>query len=114
MAFALNQIFAVVKPVRESEPILNYHDIFVRNAFGNWKDLLREIAYSPIMAMNLSYLASKSMAYVRATQNQFSFADENFSREVRVKVATLLYSLGIVHLHCYLNPNLLSEGHATF
>lgn len=85
VAFALNQIFAVVKPVRESEPILNYHDIFVRNAFGNWKDLLREVAYSPLMAMNLSYLASKSMAYVRATQNQFSFADENFAREVSIR-----------------------------
>ena len=84
MAFALNQIFAVVRPVGESEPMLNYHDIFVRNAFGNWKDLLREVAYSPIMAMNLSFLNSKSMAYVKATQNQLSFADENFAREVSI------------------------------
>ena len=84
MAFALNQIFAVVTPVWESETMLNYHDIFVRNAFGNWKDLLREVAYSPVMAMNLSFLGSKSMAYVLATQNQLSFADENFAREVSI------------------------------
>ena len=64
--------------------MLNYHDIFVRNAFGNWKDLLREVSFSPIMAMNLSYLNSKSMAYVRATQNQLSFADENFAREASI------------------------------
>ena len=108
MAFALNQIFAVVRPVRKSEPMLNYHDIFVRNAFGNWKDILREVAYSPIMAMNLSYLGSKSMAYVRATQNQLSFADENFAREVsiwQILSAALFSSLEILHLHCYLPPN---------
>ena len=110
MAFALNQIFAVVRPVRESEPmLLNYHDIFVRNAFGNWKDILREVAYSPIMAMNLSYLGSKSMAYVRATQNQLSFADENFAREVSIwqifSAALFSSLLELLHLHCYLPPN---------
>ena len=108
VAFALNQIFAVVRPVRESEPMLNYHDIFVRNAFGNWKDILREVAYSPIVAMNLSYLGSKSMAYVKATQNQLSFADENFAREVsiwQILSAALFSSLEILHLHCYLSPN---------
>jgi uncharacterized protein (DUF1800 family) len=98
-AFALNQIFAVVRPVRESEPMLNYHDIFVRNAFGNWKDLLREVSFSPIMAMNLSYLNSKSMAYVRATQNQLSFADENFAREASIlELSVALFSsLEILH-----------------
>jgi hypothetical protein len=82
VAFALNQIFAVVKPYfGPSEVVLNYHDIFVRNAFTNWKKILREIAYSPMMAVNLSYMRSKSMAYVRKTMNQISFADENFARE---------------------------------
>lgn len=83
MAFALNQVFPVVKPYfGPSEGVINYHDIFVRNAFTNWKDILREISHSPLMALNLSYLRSKSMAYVKETLNQTSFADENFAREV--------------------------------
>lgn len=86
MAFALNQIFAVVKPnFGPSEIYVSYNDIFVRNAFANYKDILREVAYSPMMATNLSYLRSKSMAYVKKTMNQISFADENFAREVCVK-----------------------------
>lgn len=83
VAFALNQVFPIVKPYfGPSEDVINYHDIFVRNAFTNWKDILREISYSPLMALNLSYLRSKSMAYVKETLNQTSFADENFAREV--------------------------------
>jgi len=87
VAFALNQIFPVVKPSSHfgaSEEVINFHDIFIRNAFTNWKDILREISYSPMMALNLSYLGSKSMAYVKETLNQTSFADENFAREVSV------------------------------
>jgi len=35
-----------------------------------------------MMALNLSYMRSKSMAHVKETLNQTSFADENFAREV--------------------------------
>ena len=32
-----------------------YHDIFVRNAFGNYKDVLREVSYSAMMAEMLTF-----------------------------------------------------------
>lgn len=47
-----------------SEIYLNYYDIFVRNAFGNYFDVLKEVSYSPMMAEMLSFLESKSTAYV--------------------------------------------------
>ena len=47
-----------------AEWFLYYHDILVRNAFGNYRDILREISYSPLMAENLSFLFSRSSAYL--------------------------------------------------
>ncbi len=94
MAFAFNQVFPVVKPYfGPSEVFVYYHDIFVRNAFTNFKDILREVAYSPLMAVNLSYLTSKSMAYVKEELNQTSFADENFAREVSADGGSVFFFL---------------------
>ena len=45
-----------------SEIYLNYYDIFV--AFGNYFDILKEVAYSPMMAEMLSYLNSRSSIFV--------------------------------------------------
>ena len=36
----------------------------MRHAFGNYFDILKEVSYSPMMAEMLSYLESKSTAYV--------------------------------------------------
>ena len=64
MAWALSQILVVTsKQVTEdglSEPYLNYYDIFVRNAFGSYRDILKEVSLSPMMAEMLSFLESKS------------------------------------------------------
>lgn len=63
MAWALSQILIVTsQQIAEasSEPYLNYYDIFVRNAFGNYSDILKEVSYSPMMAEMLSFLDSKS------------------------------------------------------
>ena len=53
VAFALSQIL-VVAPRSLGDPhteaSLQYYDIFVRNAFGSYYDVLREVAYSPQMA----------------------------------------------------------------
>ena len=55
MAWALSQILVitpsqVVSDFRETEIFLNYYDIFVRNAFGNYRDILREVSYSPMVS----------------------------------------------------------------
>jgi len=64
MAWALSQILIVTpKQISETgltEAYLNYYDIFVRNAFGNYRDILKEVSQSPMMAEMLSFLESKS------------------------------------------------------
>jgi uncharacterized protein (DUF1800 family) len=64
MAWALSQILVItphqIDEVGLSEAYLNYYDIFVRNAFGNYRDVLKEVSYSPMMAEMLSFLESKS------------------------------------------------------
>jgi cullin-associated NEDD8-dissociated protein 1 len=65
MAWALFQIFSLPKVSiqsenRNSELFLSYYDIFVRNAFGNYLDILREITYNPMMAESLSFVNSMS------------------------------------------------------
>ncbi len=69
-----------------TEWFFTYYDIFVRNAFGNYRDILREISYNPLMAENLSFLKSKSSAYLWET-NVKAQADENFAREIMVSVS---------------------------
>jgi uncharacterized protein (DUF1800 family) len=66
MAWALSQILVVSEKqiidmaVGLSEAYLNYYDIFVRNAFGSYRDILKEVSLSPMMAEMLSFLESKS------------------------------------------------------
>lgn len=55
---------AIAQDYGRTEWSLTYYDIFVRNAFGNYRDVLREISYSPMMGENLSFLGSKSSAYM--------------------------------------------------
>lgn len=87
VAWALSQLLVVVPSAVEiasshTEAFLSYYDIFVRNAFGNYRDILKEISFSPLMAENLSFLQSKSAAYQWESQQKVSFADENFAREI--------------------------------
>lgn len=69
-------------------------DIFVRNAFGNYFDILKEVSYSPMMAEMLSYRDSKSKPYVFKTTGNVAFPDENYAREImQVSNFSILSSL---------------------
>lgn len=74
MAWALAQIITVVPnnidAYDRTEAYAIYYDIFVRHAFGNFRDILSETSYSPLMAEHLSYLKSKSHAYVYNAENK--------------------------------------------
>jgi hypothetical protein len=110
VAWALAQILVVVKSAigseyQKTEWFLNYYDIFVRHAFGNYRDILREVSYSSLMAENLSYLGSKSAAYVLENYRYVAFADENFAREIMQ-----LFTIGIVKLNVDGTPKLDSQG----
>mmetsp|Transcript_1433 Transcript_1433/g.2264 ORF Transcript_1433/g.2264 Transcript_1433/m.2264 type:complete len:3782 (+) Transcript_1433:192-11537(+) len=110
VAFAFSQLLVIVRLAisssdQDSESFLSYYDIFVRNAFGNYRDILKEISYSPLMAENLSYLQSKSAAYMFDTYGQITFADENFAREIMQ-----LFSTGLVQLNIDGTPKLDENG----
>lgn len=98
VAWALSQIL-VVSPADinrgtlMTELFLVYYDIFVRHAFGNYRDVLKEVAYSPVMADMLTYYQSRSTAYEYSLDGSIKFADENFAREVMQLFTTGLYKL---------------------
>lgn len=85
MAWALCQIVTTVPSNIDArfqtEIYTEYYDICVKHAFGNYRNLLKEASYSPLMAEHLSYLKSKSHEYVYRTENRrIARADENFAR----------------------------------
>ena len=91
MAWALSQIFVM----GEAGSLQNFHppqwmswyDILVNNAFGNYRELLHDVTYSPKMGDYLTYLNNK-----KANGNQLP--DENYAREVMQ-----LFTVGIWHLN---------------
>jgi uncharacterized protein (DUF1800 family) len=57
--------------------VSQYHDILLRNAFGNYRTLLREMSVSPIMGTYLTLVNSKRADAASNTQ-----PDENYIREL--------------------------------
>eukprot|EP00931_Biecheleriopsis_adriatica_P065147 TRINITY_DN39780_c0_g1_i1.p1 TRINITY_DN39780_c0_g1~~TRINITY_DN39780_c0_g1_i1.p1 ORF type:complete len:1646 (-),score=248.85 TRINITY_DN39780_c0_g1_i1:346-5283(-) len=90
MAWALSQIFVVGIGVagRHSEPMFAYYDIFVRHAFGNFRSVMREVTFSPIMGAYLTFLGSK------AYDQSLRWPDENYARELMQ-----LFTIGLEELH---------------
>ena len=91
MAWALSQILVVgldgnIHP-QNNEKWLVYYDIFVRHAFGNYRDILDEVTYSPHMAYYLTYEGNK-------LQDGDKFPDENYAREVMQ-----LFTIGLWELN---------------
>ncbi|MGD9582647.1 MAG: DUF1800 family protein [Lysobacterales bacterium] len=111
MAYALGQIIVVSdqndnlsgQPLQMAE----WNDILVRNAFGNYRDLLREASFSPMMGRYLTHLRNRRYEldptfttqagtpttytitnYVAA--NSGNEPDENYAREVMQ-----LFSIGL-------------------
>ena len=74
---------------------VNYGDIFVRNAFGNYRDILREVSYSPMMAEMLSFLDSASSFYALNREGRISRPDENYAREIMQLFSVGLYDLNM-------------------
>ena len=69
--------------------VQQYHDILTRNAFGNYRTLLREMTVSPIMGTYLTLVNSKKAD--PATNAQ---PDENYIREL-----WQLFSVGTFRLN---------------
>ena len=91
MAWALSQILVVgeagnIHP-QNNEKWLKYYDIFVRNAFGNYRDILEEVTYSPHMAYYLTYEKNQK-------EENGIFPDENYAREIMQ-----LFTIGLWELN---------------
>jgi uncharacterized protein (DUF1800 family) len=80
-AWSLSQIFVLGEPgsvqADATERWVTYYDIFVRNAFGNFRDILGEVTFNPVMGDYLTYLDNR-----KANPDLGTFPDENYAREV--------------------------------
>ncbi|TWU57040.1 hypothetical protein Poly51_29610 [Rubripirellula tenax] len=77
-----------------------YDEVLVDNAFGNYRDLLSTMTYSPIMGNYLSHIGNR-----KANVAGQRFPDENYAREIMQ-----LFSIGLYKLHVDGRPVLTSQG----
>mmetsp|Transcript_102655 Transcript_102655/g.294143 ORF Transcript_102655/g.294143 Transcript_102655/m.294143 type:complete len:2583 (-) Transcript_102655:1307-9055(-) len=104
MAWALAQIYVLGEEgaggqTNHIEWWTNYYDIFVRHAFGNLRDIIKEVSYSPAMGAYLTFKDSQSFA------KSGSAADENYARELMQ-----LFSIGLWELELDGTPELSDDG----
>ena len=92
VAYALSQIM-VVSQVGALANLPNatadFHDMLVRQAFGNYRDLLESVTLHPAMGVYLSMLGNQ-----RALVGTTLRPDENYAREMMQ-----LFSIGLVELN---------------
>lgn len=102
MAFALSQIlvYSNVGNVGDQDARGYYQDILIRNAFGNYRDLLEEVTYSPAMGAWLTYLHND-----KGDPATGRMPDENYAREI-----LQLFSIGLIELNRDGTPKLDATG----
>lgn len=91
VAYALSQILVVSSQselANEAEALCYYYDLLLKNAFGNYRDLLLDISYSPAMGLYLSYLNNP-----KTDPESNVHPDENFARELMQLFTIGLYEL---------------------
>ena len=91
MAYALGQII-VVSDSGGIDPrqIAEFQDMLTTGAFSNYRTLLGQVTYSPVMAQWLTYLRSRA-AYQTGTPASTILPDENYAREIMQ-----LFSFGLI------------------
>ncbi|MFT6289039.1 MAG: hypothetical protein ACJA09_003805 [Alcanivorax sp.] len=97
MAFALSQVLVVSSQsdlVRTPQMIAAYMDVLTEGAFGNFRDLIEDVTYSPAMAVFLTYLRNE-----KADPTTGRVPDENYAREL-----LQLFTLGLVELQADGSP----------
>jgi uncharacterized protein (DUF1800 family) len=91
MAFALSEIVVVSENDGTVQAyhygLSNYWDMLAQNAFGNYRTILEEVTYSPIMGIYLSHLKNQKATGTISP-------DENYAREIMQ-----LFSVGLVQRH---------------
>ena len=104
VAYCLSQIFVVSdRPETlavEYRGMANYYDMLVRNALGNFRTLLFDVATHPVMGFYLSHVKNK-----KANPATNTFPDENFAREVMQ-----LFSIGLWELNRTARGSSIRDG----
>ena len=77
-----------------------YLDVLSRHAFGNYRDLLEDVTYTPQMGEFLTYFANRKAADDGSRQ-----PDENYAREIMQ-----LFTIGLVELNMDGTPKLDASG----
>ena len=103
-AFALHQIFMISQTDSNlwghARAYANYLDMLNRQAFGNFRDLLEDVALSPAMGIYLSHLRNR-----KEDPATGRLPDENFAREVMQ-----LFTIGLRELNVDGTPKTDANG----
>ncbi|MEM9738685.1 MAG: DUF1800 family protein [Pseudomonadota bacterium] len=103
MTFALSQIVVAngdsVGGIN-SRATAFYADALARNAFGNYRDVLQDVTYTPLMAEYLTYMRNR-----KGDESRGRMPDENYAREIMQ-----LFTIGLVELNMDGTPKLDTQG----
>ncbi|GMU43509.1 MAG: DUF1800 family protein [Xanthomonadales bacterium PRO6] len=110
VAFALSQILVLSEVgTLENNPIgvAEYNDILLRHAFGNYRDLLRDVTLSPMMGAFLTHLRNQKTDWTTDSGTGqlvpgLVQPDENYAREVMQ-----LFSIGLIERNRDFSPILV-------
>lgn len=105
MAFALSEILVVSNATNDEladypQAIASYQDILINHAFGNYRQLLQQVTYSPTMGFYLTYLGN-----LKGDDETGRKPDENYAREL-----LQLFTLGVTLLNMDGSARLNAEG----
>ena len=105
VAFALSEILVVSNgggDVLTDVPsaVAYYQDLLIEHAFGNYRELLEAVTYSPAMGYYLTYIGSE-----KANPETGRMPDENYAREL-----LQLFTIGVVELNQDGSAQLDSQG----
>ncbi|MEL0647069.1 DUF1800 family protein [Pseudoalteromonas agarivorans] len=93
VAFALSEILVVSDENSDlrahPQGMIGYYDLLLKHAFGNYRDLLKDVTLSPIMGTYLSHLGNE-----KADETLNIRPDENYAREVMQ-----LFTIGLEELN---------------
>ncbi|MBW9268384.1 MAG: DUF1800 family protein [Candidatus Thiodiazotropha sp. (ex. Lucinisca nassula)] len=107
IAYALSQLLVVSTSsptmVARGESLAVYYDLLAKHAFGNYRQLLKEISISPAMGVYLSHQGNR-----KADPDTGSRPDENFAREI-----IQLFTIGLYELNLDGSPN-RDGNHTTY
>mmetsp|Transcript_19333 Transcript_19333/g.27328 ORF Transcript_19333/g.27328 Transcript_19333/m.27328 type:complete len:1758 (+) Transcript_19333:76-5349(+) len=109
VAWALSQILVIAPDIlgdqRSTESTISFYDIFVRNAFGNYFQVLKEVAFHEKMGEMLSFMDSRSFQWTKDSYSVASYPDENFAREFMQ-----LFSIGLYEMNMDGTPKQDANG----